>query len=62
MRQINIANKLRTEGDDYIISNTIENRSVGRYANQDDNYSAIEGKYREALDKNQELMQSLQEK
>jgi hypothetical protein len=53
MRQINIANKLRTEGDDYIINNTTENRSIGRYANQDDNYSIIEGKYREALDKNQ---------
>lgn len=62
MRQVNIANKLRTEGDDYVINNTGENKSNGRYANQEDNFSVIEGKYREVLDKNQELVQSLQEK
>jgi hypothetical protein len=62
IRQVNIANKLRTEGDDYVINNIGENRSNGRYANQEDNFSVIEEKYREMLDKNQELVQSLQEK
>jgi hypothetical protein len=38
--------KLKTEGDDYLINNRIDNKSVGRYPNQEDNYSVIEGKYR----------------